>query len=204
MKIIKLFIFCLLIFFTLSAWSQTYTNPVLAPASFSGKNIASLADPYVFRDTDGIYYMYIPGTGYPCFSSKDLVNWKYESVIFPKNKAKWAVRSFWAPEVIKAGNKYYLHYTAGREDDIKRIGVAVSNSPKGPFVDLNDQPFIDNGEKGTIDSHVFIDDDGRTYMYYSNAMSTNPVPELGGKKGAKSGLLKSNPISPVSVHNPKC
>jgi beta-xylosidase len=173
--------------------NQTYTNPVLVPGNFNGTNINSTADPHVFRDTDGTYYMYVTGQGYPCFSSTDLVNWKYETNVFRRNTAKWATRSFWAPEVIKIGDKYYLHYTAAREDDIKHIGVAVSNSPIGPFVDMDDKPFIDNGTKGTIDSHVFIDDDGRTYMYYSNAMSTNPVPELGGKKRSEIFVVEIKP-----------
>ncbi len=178
---------------TVSARFQTYTNPVLVPGNFNGTNINSLADPHVFKDTDGTYYMYVTGLGYPCFSSKDLVNWKYETNVFRKNTAKWATRSFWAPEVIKVGDKYYLHYTAAREDDIKHIGVAVSNSPTGPFVDMDNKPFIDNGTKGTIDSHVFIDDDGRTYMYYSNAMSTNPVPELGWKKRSEIFVVEIKP-----------
>ncbi len=177
----------------LSARSQTYTNPVLVPGVFNGTNVNSLADPFVFRDTDGTYYMYVTGQGYPCFSSKDLINWTYETNVFRRNTAKWATRSFWAPEVIQIGDKYYLHYTAAREDDIKHIGVAVSDKPTGPFVDLDDKPFIDNGSKGTIDSHVFIDDDGRTYMYYSNAMSTNPVPELGGKKRSEIWVVEIEP-----------
>ena len=172
---------------------QTYTNPVLVPGNFNGTNINSTADPHVFQDTDGTYYMYVTGNGYPCFSSRDLVNWTYEKKVFTGSNRKWAVQGFWAPEVIKIGEKYYLHYTAGREDNIKHIGVAVANHPTGPFVDVNDYPFIDNGAKGTIDSHVFIDDDGKTYMYYSNAMSTNPVPEWGGKKRSEIWVVEIQP-----------
>jgi beta-xylosidase len=184
------FLFC---FAILSVQSQTYTNPVLVPGVFNGTNVNSLADPFVFKDDDGTYYMYVTGQGYPCFSSKDLVNWTYETNVFRRNTAKWATRSFWAPEVIKIGDKYYLHYTAARDDDIKHIGVAVSDKPTGPFVDMDDKPFIDRGEKGTIDSHVFIDDDGKTYLYYSNAMSTNPVPELGGKKRSEIWVVEIEP-----------
>src|SRR5690554_4938679 len=119
---------------------QMYTNPVLVPGNFNGTNINSLADPHVFRDSDGTYYLYVTGAGYPCFSSTDLVNWQYETKVFPKNTAKWATRSFWAPEVIQIGNQYYLHYTAARADNIKHIGVAVSDSPTGPFVDLSNEP----------------------------------------------------------------
>lgn len=188
--------------------SQTYTNPVLVPGTFFDSNgkkvtINSMADPYVLKDTDGTYYMYVTGRGYPCFSSKDLVNWKYETKVFNANEAKWATKSFWAPEVIKIKDKYYLHYTAAREDDIKRIGIAVSDKPSGPFVDVSDNPFIDHGEKGTIDSHVFVDDDGRTYLYYSNAMSTNPIPELGGKKRSEIWVIEVTPDLTEKISEPK-
>jgi beta-xylosidase len=189
----KCCLFGFLCLFFISAWSQTYTNPVIVPGKFNNTNINSLADPHVLQDSDGTYYLYVTGNGYPCFSSKDLVNWQYEKNVFTGTNRKWATNGFWAPEVIKIGSKYYLHYTAGRDDKIKHIGVAVADKPTGPFVDISDQPFIDHGEKGTIDSHVFIDDDGRTYMYYSNAMSTNPIPELGGKKRSEIWVVEIEP-----------
>lgn len=179
------------IFFSLN--SQTYTNPVLVPGTFGGTTINSLADPYVLKDIDGTYYMYVTGNGYPCFSSRDLVNWTYEKKVFTGTNRKWATNGFWAPEVIRIGSKYYLHYTAGRDDEVKHIGIAVADKPTGPFVDVNDYPFIDHGTKGTIDSHVFVDDDGRTYMYYSNAMSTNPIPEDPSKKRSEIWVVEVTP-----------
>ena len=54
----------------------------------------------------------------------------------------------------------------------KRIGLAVSSSPLGPFVDVSDQPFYQKNEtRGTIDSHFFVDDDKRVYMYYTCDLS---------------------------------
>ena len=173
--------------------SQMYTNPVLVPGTFGSTEINSLADPHVLKDVDGTYYMYVTGNGYPCFSSRDLVNWTYEKKVFTGSNRKWATNGFWAPEVIRIGSKYYLHYTAGRDDQVKHIGIAVADKPTGPFVDVNDYPFIDHGARGTIDSHVFVDDDGRTYMYYSNAMSTNPIPEDPSKKRSEIWVVEVTP-----------
>jgi beta-xylosidase len=159
--------------------ADRYTNPVISPAQVS--NVNSAADPFVFKDTDGTYYCYVTGQGFPAFSSKDLVNWKFEKNVMPKARCKWATQSFWAPEVVKVGNTYYLHYTAAQEDDIKKIGIAKSSSPLGPFDDLASVPLIDRGAKGSIDSHIFFDDDGKVYLYFSNAMSTNTDPVT--KKG---------------------
>ncbi len=164
----------------LTVWAQDrYSNPVITPNDFSSIN--SAADPFVFKDTDGTYYCYVTGAGYPTFASKDLVNWTYKGTAFPKKNRKWATQSFWAPEVVKMGDMYYLHYTAAIADDIKKIGIARSSSPAGPFEDILDAPLIDRGEKGSIDSHIFFDDDGKVYMYFSNAMSNNIDPV--SKKG---------------------
>ena len=53
--------------------------------------------------------------------------------------------------------------------------MAVSDNPLGPFTDIGNKPFYETGEKGVLDSDIFFDEDGKVYMYYSNAMSTNQV-----------------------------
>ena len=163
-----------------TAFSQPphYTNPVLKPGKFGVKSLNSLADPFVLKDDDGTYYMYVTGKGSPAFSSKDLVNWKFERTVIGGTDYKWATATFWAPEVLKYKGKYYLHYTGSKGGEPKRIGMAVSDYPLGPFEDISDEPFLKHTEaKGSIDSHIFVDDNKRVYMYYSNAMSTNKIPK---------------------------
>ena len=161
------------LFYSVNCLSEKqYTNPVVFPSNY-GMN--SSADPFVFKDDDGKYYMYVTGAGYPCFSSSDLVNWKYEKNVFKKATAKWGKDRFWAPEMVKLGNTYYLNYTAGDASGILRIGMAKSNSPLGPFQDVANEPFYKHAEdRACIDSHIFFDDDGKVYMYYANDVSTNP------------------------------
>ena len=187
-----------------SLWADnTYTNPVLHPDNYPAE-VGSAADPFVFKDTDGTYYCYVTGLGFPVFSSKDLVNWIYRGKAFPKARAKWADVNFWAPEVVKVGNTYYLNYTgAVTDEEPKRIGLAKSNSPVGPFDDVSGTPFYSLGAKGCIDSHIFVDEDERTYLYYSLALRENIVngvnrseiwvielePDLSGTKGTAKQLL---------------
>ena len=64
---------------------------------------------------------------------------------------------------------------AGRRNS-HRICVARSNSPLGPFVDVK-APFLDVG-CAVIDAEVFVDGDGRGYLYYSKDISENPVSEI--------------------------
>ncbi|SIS89429.1 glycoside hydrolase family 43 protein [Belliella pelovolcani] len=73
---------------------------------------------------------------------------------------KWAKRQMWAPDAAKKGDKYYLYFPAKDFDDIFRLGVAVSDSPTGPFTA---QPEPMKGSY-SIDPAVF--QDGEEYYIY--------------------------------------
>ncbi len=62
---------------------------------------------------------------------------------------------------IKNG-KYYLYFPAKRPDGIFQIGVAIGESPAGPFIP-EPEPIKDSY---SIDPAVFTDDDGKYYMYF--------------------------------------
>lgn len=74
----------------------------------------------------------------------------------------WASRQMWAPDAAKKGDKYYFYFPAKKADDIFQIGVAVGDSPVGPFV-AQAQPIA---ASYSIDPAVFEDDDGQYYMYF--------------------------------------
>jgi len=74
----------------------------------------------------------------------------------------WAERQMWAPDAAKKGDKYYLYFPAKRADNIFQIGVAISDSPTGPFTP---EPEAIKGSY-SIDPAVFEDDDGEYYMYF--------------------------------------
>jgi beta-xylosidase len=48
------------------------------------------------------------------------------------------------------------------------IGVAVGDSPTGPFRDAIGKPLFENGSWDHIDPTVFIDDDGQAWLYWGN------------------------------------
>jgi beta-xylosidase len=75
----------------------------------------------------------------------------------------------------------------------KRIGVAVSDSPLGPFEDKK----VLAG--GSIDAHMFQDDDGRYYLYYAEIENgfkilvqrmTDPLTKAQGRGGAPVEVLR--------------
>ena len=74
----------------------------------------------------------------------------------------WATRQMWAPDAAKKGDQYYLYFPAKKADGIFQIGVAVSDSPVGPFK-AQPEPIK---HSYSIDPAVFEDDDGEYYMYF--------------------------------------
>lgn len=153
----------------------TFKNPL--PIAFG--------DPYVLYASDGKYYMYGTGggakDGFAAYSSHDLVDWSPEGqVYFGNTDDSWGIGAFWAPEVYQVNDKYYMFYSAQwrynptNELENFLIGVAVADSPTGPFKDLTNKPLFDPGYP-IIDANVFFDDDGKVYLYYSRACYKHPV-----------------------------
>ncbi len=73
----------------------------------------------------------------------------------------WASRQMWAPDAAEKDGKYYFYFPARDEEQKFRIGVAVGDSPTGPFIP---QPNYMRGSY-SIDPAVFRDDDGSYYIY---------------------------------------
>ncbi|PCJ94530.1 MAG: alpha-N-arabinofuranosidase [Flavobacteriaceae bacterium] len=74
----------------------------------------------------------------------------------------WAEKQMWAPDAAHKDGRYYLYFPAKAYDGIFRIGVAVSDSPTGPFIA---QPEAIK-DSFSIDPAVFEDEDGSYYMYF--------------------------------------
>lgn len=74
----------------------------------------------------------------------------------------WAKRQLWAPDAAEKDGKYYLYFPAKDKNDIFKIGVAIGDSPTGPFTA---QPEPIKGSY-SIDPAVFQDNDGEYYMYF--------------------------------------
>ncbi len=141
-------------------------------------NVTNIGDPFILPAGDG-YVMYATTFGAPgfrCYQSQDLQSWTDGGLVLELSDS-WACRDFWAPEVIRrpGDGKYVMHFTARRRaDQSLRIGVAVADSPYGPFVQPIDEPMFDFGY-AAIDGHAFVDEDGTAWMYYSRDCSENVI-----------------------------
>lgn len=107
---------------------------------------------------------------FDAFSSDDLVTWTKHSRILDTTQVRWAKRAMWAPAVVAKEGKYYLFFGANdvHEGEIGGIGVAVSDSPAGPFRDYLGKPLVGQIHNGAqpIDQFVFRDKDGSEYLIY--------------------------------------
>ena len=83
-------------------------------------------------------------------------------VVLTLEDIPWASRQLWAPDAAERDGKYYFYFPAKDEDDIFRIGVAVGDSPAGPF-EARPEPIPGSY---SMDPAVFRDDDGSYYMYF--------------------------------------
>ena len=118
-------------------------------------------------------------------SSEDLINWTDHGEIpvggraIENGAAKWATNS-WAPSVvhktIDGEEKFFLYFA----DNASGIGVLESDSPIGPFTDPIGGPIVNGstpGAEGVVwmfDPAVYVDDDGRAYMYFGGGVPAQP------------------------------
>lgn len=147
------------------------------------------ADPEVlFSNQTGKFYIYSTTDGaagwggyyFTVFSSPDLVNWTHEGIMLNLNTdVAWASGNAWAPciEEVKQKDGTYKYYFYFSGHDTKRnrksIGVAVADTPTGPFKDLGHPIVYDlpEGVRGgqQIDVDVFTDPvSGKHYLYWGN------------------------------------
>jgi len=148
---------------------STLGNPI---AGFDENgDIVYAGDPNILVDGDTVY-LYVghddTGSGggytmpdYLCYSTQDLKNWEYEGVVMEMTDVAWADNtSAWAAQVTKHNGKYYMLYCAENSGSYgKEVGVAVADSPTGPFVP-QDEPYFHENETNTKTCEVIDPDTG--------------------------------------------
>nr|MDT0662017.1 family 43 glycosylhydrolase [Micromonospora sp. DSM 115978] len=154
---------------------KTNVGPVV-PGLFADPHLATFGGRYyLYPTTDG--HAGWSGTYYKAFSSADLVNWTDHGVILDHGPdVSWADNSAWAPAVAARDNRYYLYFSGGLAsgNTAKQLGVAVADSPTGPFRDALGRPLVASGQFSggqAIDPMVFTDDDGRSYLYWGQGVA---------------------------------
>jgi arabinoxylan arabinofuranohydrolase len=147
------------------------------------------ADPAALVD-NGRVYLYVghdeaPAGGkdyvmneWRVFSTCDMAHWTEHPAPIRYSTFGWAARDAWASDIAKRNGKYYFYATVEHKTvPGKAIGVAVADSPLGPFVDARGSALVTNDMThetpigwDDIDPAVFVDDDGQAYLYWGNTV----------------------------------
>ncbi len=156
----------------------------------------------VFPATDYYKAEFISKLAFYCDRSQDLYHWEPAGALAGSyslaiDTDDWCDSDFWAPEVIRnpADGKYYMYFSASAKRDLGvsyissaenytdrcYIGIAVSDSPVGPFDiigDLDEEtgklvPTVNfqtafglEYNVSVIDPHPYFDEDGQLYLYF--------------------------------------
>ena len=142
----------------------------------NGKEAIYLADPSIFHHK-GMYYLY--GTvgsnanqGFIVYTSDDMKTWKRSKEVNDgyalRRGDAYGTANFWAPQVFLYNNKFYMAYVAN-----ENIAIAESSSPLGPFTQRVKEPLVAPVKQ--IDPFVFIDDDGKKYLYHVRLTNGNKL-----------------------------
>jgi beta-xylosidase len=119
---------------------------------------------YLYADHDEDSSTWFTMKNWYLYTSTDMVNWTDHGVVASLKSFSWApTNGAWAPQCIERNGKFFMYCPI----HMHGIGVLVSNSPYGPFVDPLGKPLIFSGF-GDIDPTVYIDSDGQAYLYWGN------------------------------------
>jgi arabinan endo-1,5-alpha-L-arabinosidase len=159
--------------------------------------LVGYGDPAVFKDGNDYWLVATSNDApdaFPILHSNDLQHWEPKGFVFPHGQEPaWSatgrnVADFWAPEMRQVGEEYWLCFTARQANNALAIGMARSATPFGPWVD-NGEPLITGKplnttglgydpskpqmSGGVIDSHIFVDEGGETYLFWKD--DTNSI-----------------------------
>ncbi len=172
-------------------------NNAALPGQYADPDIDFFDDKYwICATTDG--YSGWSGTEFHLWSSSDMIDWTDEGVILDVASddpglnengvqiatSEWSDGSAWAPTIEKKNDKYYFYYCGSIKSEYtslygegKAIGVAVADSPEGPYV-ASDEPIVypsmvssslSDFSGQVIDPYVFTDDDDTSYLFFGNS-----------------------------------
>lgn len=122
---------------------------------------------YTGHDEDGADFFWMQE--WRVYSTQDMVNWTDHGSPLALEDFSWADDRAWAAQTIERNGKFYWYICAhSKISGGMAIGVAVSDSPTGPFKDALGKPLFENGSWDHIDPTVFIDDDGQAWLMWGN------------------------------------
>jgi GH43 family beta-xylosidase len=148
-----------------------YENPVLS---------GDYPDPSVIHTSDGWWAVVTSAGWRPPFSilhSADLVNWHVAGKVL-RRRPRWARTDFWAPEIVRQGNRFLVYYAARNRRGRFCVGVASSRRVQGFYRD--EGPLVCPA-LGAIDPLPVRDEAGRPNLLWKEDGNARgrPTPIMG-------------------------
>ena len=163
-------------------------------------------EPHVFGDRVYVYGSHDQFDGvsfclldYVCWSAPvdDLSDWRFEGTIYRRDQdpdgRPGMMNAMYAPDVCRgADGRYYLYYFLGYRG---LICVAVCDTPAGKYEYYGHVKYADGTQLGKkdeplqFDPGVFVDEDGKIYLYTGFGPVNYPRILLGGHKPSPHGAM---------------
>lgn len=160
-------------------------------------------DPVVIEEKDGSgFYALTTGPGIVVWNSKDLLHWERIGRVFDQAVPPFAreriagARAIWAPDIVYLNGKYLLYYsvsTFGGQRSLIGLAVNKTLNPKSDDykwesvgIVLESAPGSDQykaTDYNAIDSALFIDDDGKAYLFWGSYWTGIKAVEVDPKTG---------------------
>jgi len=131
-----------------------------------------IRDPFIYADKEsGFYYMY--GTTafgqkkntFSVYKTRDLENFEEPKIIFDGSAQDfWGDRDYWAAELHRYGEKYYLFASFKAEGKCRGTHILVCDTPDGEFRPVSDKPATPPDWE-CLDGTLYIED-GIPYMVF--------------------------------------
>ncbi|HXR08244.1 MAG TPA: arabinan endo-1,5-alpha-L-arabinosidase [Candidatus Acidoferrum sp.] len=167
-------------------------------APFVIKNV-TVHDPSTIVKCKDEFWVFYTGGGVPSYHSKDLVNWERGPAVFT-NAPPWVAENvpanqrmnYWAPDVARVGDKYFLYYSASSfGKNTSGIGLAVNATldPADPAYRWTDEGLViksgPQDDFNTIDPAIFHDTNGSLWLSFGSFWSGIRMIELDRDSGKR-------------------
>lgn len=143
-----------------------YSNPVI-PGDHPDPSLIRVGSDYYATATTSEW-----APLFPILHSRDLVNWTNIGAVF-QNRPSWAVGNFWAPEIAKLGDTYFVYYVGRKKGGPLSIAVATASRPEGPYTDHG--PLIGQ-DAGSIDAFPVEDENAKRYLIWKEDGNSRKQP----------------------------
>lgn len=158
------------------------------------KILSGYGDPAVLKTEDGWYLIATSNDApdaFPILRSADLSTWEPVGFVFEEGQTpEWAAAGrneadFWAPEMARVGDEYWVSFTGRSRDKVLSIGLARAPTPEGPWSDLGN-PLLTGS---VIDSHIHVDEDGAPWLFWKRDTNSHWPRPLAGLLRERADLI---------------